>query len=44
MSLHQSIENARAERIGAEGVAAADFAEALARTAGRIGLAARPAH
>ncbi len=36
MSLHQSIENARAERIGAEGVAAADLAEALARTRGAL--------
>jgi glucose-6-phosphate isomerase len=32
MPLNQSIENARAERIGAEGIAAADFAAALART------------
>ena len=32
MSLHQSIENARAERIGPDGVAAADFADTLART------------
>jgi glucose-6-phosphate isomerase len=32
MPLVQSIENARAERVGAGGVAAADFADALART------------
>ena len=32
MSLHQSIENARSERVGGEGVAAADFADALERT------------
>ena len=32
MSLVQSIETARAERIGAEGVASADFADALKRT------------
>jgi glucose-6-phosphate isomerase len=32
MPLQQSIENARAERIGTEGVAAADFAAALTRT------------
>src|SRR5438132_14278533 len=32
MPLVQSIENARAERVGAAGVAAADFADALART------------
>src|SRR3989440_3822038 len=33
MPLVQSIENARAERVGADGVAAADFDDALARTA-----------
>jgi glucose-6-phosphate isomerase len=33
MSLVQSIENARSERIGAGGVAATDFADTLARTA-----------
>ena len=32
MSLNQSIENARSERIGPEGVAAADFTDTLART------------
>jgi glucose-6-phosphate isomerase len=32
MALKQSIENARAERIGPEGVSAATFADALART------------
>ena len=32
MALRQSIENARAERIGAEGVSASAFADALART------------
>jgi len=32
MPLHQSIENARSERIGDEGVAATDFAATLART------------
>ena len=33
MPLVQSIENARAERVGTAGVAAADFDDALARTA-----------
>jgi glucose-6-phosphate isomerase len=36
MPLVQSIENARAERVGADGVAAADFDDALARAAEAI--------